>query len=280
MPILPFIEIMITQTCNLACHGCTNYSDLYHRGYVTWNQGRSWFEQWRQRLILPDIGIIGGEPLINPEWRAWLYGLRQMFPDSQLRFTTNGLLLNRNPDIMDVMFDIGNVVFKITVHVADKDLEQWIELCHREHSWKLIQEFGMKRWIGSHDVRFQVNRPSNFNLPFRGNYHDMRPWNSDPDHAFAQCIQQTCPLLYKGRIYKCSTSALLSDTLERFDNPNYMEWQPFITTGIGIDNNDQDLIDFVNRFGIAESICAQCPDSKSGIVNHMRTVKFKRKKNK
>ena len=72
-PRLPFVEIMITQVCNLSCQGCTNYSDLQHQGYLSWHQGHDWFRAWQQRLELPDIGVMGGEPLINPEWREWLH---------------------------------------------------------------------------------------------------------------------------------------------------------------------------------------------------------------
>ena len=40
-PVLPFVEIMITQACNISCTGCTNYSDLVHKGYLTWEQGQA-----------------------------------------------------------------------------------------------------------------------------------------------------------------------------------------------------------------------------------------------
>ena len=39
-PTLPFLETMITQVCNLSCEGCTNYSDLEHKGYVKWKDGK------------------------------------------------------------------------------------------------------------------------------------------------------------------------------------------------------------------------------------------------
>ena len=273
--VLPFVETMITQACNLACEGCTNYSDIPQRGYVSWSRGRKWFDRWRQRLVLPDIGIMGGEPLINPEWREWLRGLREMFPDSQLRFTTNGLLLSKHPDIMDMMFDLGNVVFKITVHVQNADLESWIDHCLGTYAWHQVEEHGIKRYRGQHDVRFQINRPQWFTPPFMNSYHDMKPWHSDPSQAFDRCIQQTCPLLYGGRIYKCSTSALLRDTLDRFDRPNWAQWQPFLSTGIHWHDHDDILQDFVRKFGHAEPMCAQCPDHSVKPINHVITVKHK-----
>ena len=275
-PRLPFVEIMITQVCNLSCQGCTNYSDLQHQGYLSWHQGHDWFRAWQQRLELPDIGVMGGEPLINPEWREWLQGLRDLFPESQLRFTTNGLLLHRHPDILDFMNSIGNVVFKITVHVQNADLEKLIQDLVREPDWQTVTEHGIVRLRNPHAVRLQVNRPTQFVSPFRNNYSDMAPWHSRPADAFAVCIQQTCPLLYQGRIYKCSTTALLADTLERFGRPNRSEWQPYLTSGIGLDDSEHRISEFVRGFGTAESVCGQCPDHQAPVLDHRVTVALKR----
>ena len=45
-PVLPYLEMMTNQSCNLACYGCTNYSDLRHSGYVTWAQGKEQISNW------------------------------------------------------------------------------------------------------------------------------------------------------------------------------------------------------------------------------------------
>lgn len=275
-PVLPFVEIMITQSCNLSCQGCTNYSDLRHRGYVTWQQGQQWFRSWKQCLDLPDIGIMGGEPLINPEWREWLHGLRDMFPSSQLRFTTNGLLLHRHPDILDFLDSIGNVVFKISVHLQDENLESAIKDLQSQRTWYTVTEHGIDRLRNRDGVRLQINRPRHFVKPFRNDYAHMAPWQSDPVEAFNRCVQQTCPLMYQGRIYKCSTSALLVDTLARFDRPNWSAWQPYITSGISPDSDPAQIDAFVSNFGKSESICAQCPDHAVSRLNHWQTVSLKR----
>lgn len=276
LPVLPFVEIMITQSCNLSCQGCTNYSDLRHQGYLSWRQGQEWFRSWQRRVDLPDIGVMGGEPLINPEWREWLQGLRDMFPCSQLRFTTNGLLLYRHPDILDFLDLIGNVVFKITVHFDHQDLEAAIKDLQSQRMWHAVIEHGIHRWSNNRGVRLQINRPRHFVRPFRNNYENMAPWQSDPEAAFNKCVQQTCPLMYKGRIYKCSTSALLRDTLERFDRPNWQAWQPFMVNGIGPDDDANQISAFVSSFGQAEAICAQCPDHSASQLDHWHTVSLKR----
>lgn len=277
-PTLPFVEIMVTQACNLSCSGCTNYSDLTYKGYLTWEQGRAEIESWTKRVEIPDFGIIGGEPLINPDIRNWIIGLREILPNSQLRFTTNGLLLAKNLDILDLCHDVGNIVFKITKHVNDKNLESVINLIKSKFDWQLITEHGIDRWRTSNNLRLQINQPDVFVKTFVGNYENMRPHTSDPALAFKICCQQTCPLLYKGKLFKCSTTALLQDVLHRFDNPNYDDWKPYLIYGLESDCSEYDLNDFIDNFGKAHNMCSQCPtthDKQSHLV-HFENVKLKK----
>ena len=161
-PVLPFAEIMITQACNLSCYGCTNYSDLSHKGYITWDQGRSEIEPWLDRVTIPDFGIMGGEPLINPEVRKWIEGCREILPNSQIRFTTNGILLSKHFDIVRLMSDIGNCVLKITVHENNKEIEDTITQIKSLYKWEEVNEFGIYRFKTKNNFRFQTNRQSKF----------------------------------------------------------------------------------------------------------------------
>lgn len=270
---LPFLETMITQTCNISCLGCTNYSDLKHSGYVSWSDGKKDIEQWLQRINIEEFGIIGGEPLVNPEWQQWVVGLRSLMPLSQLRFTTNGLLLHKYPDIIDLMESVGNIVFKITVHLNDLELENNIERIFKSRNWKSVTEYGIKRFIGDNKVRLQINRPDQFLMSYQGTYRDMKPWHSNPVDAFKICCQKTCPLLFKGKIYKCSTSGLLKETLERFNNPNINEWIKYIPQGISTNDNDLTISEFCNNFNQSHAICGQCPsDVNKGSINHLSNV--------
>lgn len=271
--ILPFLETMITQACNLSCVGCTNYSDLTHSGYVTWAQGQEQLLPWLDRIDIPDFGIMGGEPLINPQCRDWLIGLRKLLPNSQIRFTTNGLLLHKNQDIVDLMHDLGNVSFKITVHQSTPELEQQIQQIFDQYTWQSVNEYGIDRWITTNNFRFHVKRPETFIKTYRNAYNNMAPWQNIPEQAFAACIQQTCPLLYNGAIYKCSTSGLLLDTLSRFNFPNYEQWKPYIPQALLPTDSDQQIAEFINNFGQAHAICGQCPSAAQGTIKHLATNK-------
>lgn len=269
---------MITQACNLSCVGCTNYSDLVHKGYVTWEQGRRDIASWLQRVDIPDFGIMGGEPLMNPECKEWIYGVRELMPAAQIRFTTNGLLLDKHYDIVEALHEVGNAVLKISVHNSDHRITSVKARIFNDFDWKPVTEFGIKRWATTNNLRFQVNHPDIFYKSFRGEYRNMMPHSNDPAQAFETCIQQQCPLLYNGRIYKCSTSALLMDTLDKVGRPNYEQWSEYITTGLNPGCNDQELKQFLQEFGKPIGMCSMCPTKNDleSMIDHGSTVSFKK----
>ena len=266
--ILPFLEIMPIQGCNLSCVGCSNYSDLIHRGYLTWEEGRAQIEPWLDRIDIPDFGIIGGEPLMNPEIFNWITGVRNLLPNSQIRFTTNGLLLDKFPDIMKLFMEVGNCVFKITKHVSDPKLEDNIQKIFSNHTWQPVTEYGINRFVTDNQVRFQINSPQFFYKSFKGMYNNMMPHHSNINDAFDLCYQQTCPLLYNGNIYKCSSNGLLTDILSKFDNPNLEQWEPYINNGLSIDCSDAELMTFIDNFGKPNKICRMCP-TRNDIDSHV-----------
>jgi organic radical activating enzyme len=271
---LPFLETMITQVCNLSCEGCTNYSDITHSGYVGWAEGKRSLTDWLEKINILEFGIIGGEPLINPEWREWVFGVRELLPAARIRFTTNGLLLHKHADIVNFLETIGNVTFKITQHLYDNNLQQQLEKIMSARTWRPVTEFGIRRWNGPNGLKLQINRPSEFIKTYKNSYHDMMPWNSDPILAFNNCCQQTCPLLFNHRIYKCSTAGLLTQTLSTFNFPNKAMWQPYVDHGVGIDSSDKDIQKFIENFGRPNAICAQCPTilDSGNKINHLMRV--------
>lgn len=269
--ILPFVETMATQVCNLSCLGCTNYSDLKHTGYVPWTEMQSQIKEWLEILEFLDFGIIGGEPLINPEIEQWITGVRELMPTSQIRFTTNGLLLKKYPNLLNLLNYIGNCVFKITVHKSDPYLEDFLKDT-LSSGWEPVMEFGINRWRNKHGVKFQINRPTEFIKTYKNNFNDMEPHRSDPTTAFNNCIQQTCPLLYNRKIYKCSTSGLLLDTLNKLNRPNWNAWEPLIEKGISVDSSTQEILEFINNFGKPHPRCCQCPTGLDAKIIHLENV--------
>lgn len=275
---LPFLEVMVIRGCNLSCQGCTTFSDLPHAGYFTWDQGRKELEPWIDRINLPAIGIMGGEPLMNPYLDTWLLGIRKLLPNSQIRFTTNGILLEKNWHIFELMRDMENTVFKISAHVHDPKLTKTIEHIMSSYSWEPVKEFGIDRWKEKNkNFRFQVARPTRFFKTFLNDYANMSPHNNDPAQAFEICVQKKCPLLHNGRLYKCGTIALTPNVAERHGWPNKNLWTELLDNGLGYDCEDQELEKFINNFGKPHILCRQCPSNNdlASILDHTVTVSFK-----
>ena len=273
--ILPFVETMITYACNLSCTGCTNYSDYNMKGSVSWKQGKQWIEQWLTRLDIADFGIMGGEPTLNPECEKWIYGIRQLLPNSQIRFTTNGVNFAKRPDVLDWCIDVGNCVFKFTLHEDKPYGKDAIDYVFKKYEWKPITEYGINRWIGPNNTRFQINSPIKFYKTYRGHFGNMYPHNNNPKQAFDMCIQQTCPLLYNSKIYKCSSIALLNKVLNDFKQPINEYWKPYTDyEGISPDCSTRDIQMFIKNFGKPHKICSMCPTKKDtdSIIDHRTNV--------
>jgi sulfatase maturation enzyme AslB (radical SAM superfamily) len=217
---------------------------------------------------------MGGEPLMNPDLHNWIKGIRDMMPETQIRFVTNGLLLAKNRRIVDLLHEVGNAVLKISYHVDDPSVDQEIQHIRERFAWRDINEFGIDRWITGRDFRFQIARPKKFIRTFRGDYTNMQPHDNEPVAAFDLCVQKRCPMLLDGVIYKCGTAALTQSVLERFGWPNREQWQPYLGHGLSADCTDQELERFLANFGRPHAICRQCPTAQDldSILDHTITV--------
>lgn len=268
---------MIIRTCNLSCKGCTTFSDLTYKDYVTWKTGKQWLLHWLDRIEINAVGVMGGEPLVNPEIRQWLLGLRNLLPQAQIRFVTNGILLEKNWDIIDLIDSIGNSVLKISYHKDDPLLDNTIDRIFHCYDWQPVNEFGIERWKNSNGTRFQIARPTKFIQTFKNTYKNMMPHNSNPVQAFDICVQKKCPLLYNGKLYKCGTVGLTPDLLARMDYPNYTHWKKFVDSGLSFDCNQESLKLFVDNFGKPHKLCAQCPTTNdiSSFIDHKENVLYK-----
>jgi organic radical activating enzyme len=270
---LPFVEMQVTQVCNLSCLGCSNYADLKHTGYLRWDEGRREIESWLDRMDIGDFGIMGGEPLINPELKQWITGLRKLLPGSTIRFSTNGELLDKHLDVLETAHEVGNFVFKITAHQHSERVEAVIEKIFNMYKWEPVFEFGIYRFRTGNNLRFQVNRPQTFLKYYKNDYANMMPYNSDPKESFDICMQQRCPLMFEGRMYKCSTLGGLNQTLDRFKITD-PAWDPYRNYSISPGSSARDIEAFLKNYGKPHQVCSMCPTSKDAesIILHYNNV--------
>ena len=271
---IEYLEIQFIHACNLACRGCATFSELKHSGYTSWKEMKNDLVPWLERLQPECIGVMGGEPFMNPQLEEVILGLRELLPNTQIRVPTNGLLLLKKYHIVELLNDIGNSILKISYHIDDPIIHKAIKKIMNDFIFKPVTEFGINRWSTDNDFKFQINTPTTFSKSFIGDYDNMKPHNNAPADAFEICVAKRCPFLFNGRLYKCSTVGLTPWILEKHNNPNQKLWEPYLDKGLGVDCTDFELKKFLNNFGKPHAICRQCPSKfdTDSLIEHRKFV--------
>jgi organic radical activating enzyme len=82
-----------------------------------WDDYKDIYKQWANIITSEEIGILGGEPLLNPSIISWISGISNLFPKSNIRIITNGSLLGRWPELYEVLKSYqGRVSLDINTH--------------------------------------------------------------------------------------------------------------------------------------------------------------------
>ena len=113
---LDFVAIHITDNCNLNCANCSVFSSIIRKPsfpdrYLT-KKGILALKKYFDQIQV--IRLLGGEPLLNPEWLSYCRFLRKLYPFSDIEVVSNGLLISSlsGEDLMtmkelNITFDIS-----------------------------------------------------------------------------------------------------------------------------------------------------------------------------
>ena len=114
---LDYIEININDHCNLNCKGCSHFAPLAPTSFKDFDTFLRDIKRLKQ--LIPHvfkIRIMGGEPFLNPEIRRYVEVLKEVYPYSDLRVVTNGLVLKNISDDMLDFIKINDVMLDISVY--------------------------------------------------------------------------------------------------------------------------------------------------------------------
>jgi uncharacterized radical SAM superfamily Fe-S cluster-containing enzyme len=93
-PILAYLEMHLTDHCNLGCKGCSHFSPIAEVWFANLSEHKRDMRQLRTLFSnIEIIRLVGGEPLLHPEIEEFLYVTREYFGKVSIRIATNGLLL-------------------------------------------------------------------------------------------------------------------------------------------------------------------------------------------
>ena len=219
---IPYFETHITEACNLKCRGCSHFSVFAkprHKSLVEFDN------EFKRLAEIEEIGIIrlmGGEPLLNPNWMEYVRIARHYFPDSQISFVTNGILGYKLKPYKEELEDLN-----INVTISDYHLDKQNKEIHTE-----LHEKGQLY---------------NISLDPSG--------TQDPEtsHMFCDIVLHDWFYFMDGRFYPCCIAGTIHDFWDHFD----LDWG-FTPEDLSIDiftHTAEEIEEFIHQ---PCKLCAYC----------------------
>jgi organic radical activating enzyme len=114
---LPYAEFYITNVCNLNCENCNRFNNFHFRGHLYWDDHKSEYQKWAKLVNIDEIGILGGEPLLNPDLLKWIQGVSELWPTSKLKLITNGTRLLQTKNLYEVISQVkSDMLLEVNCH--------------------------------------------------------------------------------------------------------------------------------------------------------------------
>jgi hypothetical protein len=195
-PHLRYLELHLAEHCNLSCRRCGHFSPLAPASFAEPDRVERDLERLAQHFEnIGTLRLMGGEPLLHPTPQRFATIARRVFPNTNLRLVTNGLLLKKMPDAFWDDCRRARLVLDVSVYpLLEKSLPDVLRLCaEREVAVATTRTNSFFSWVNP-----------------RG--------DSEPTEAFAYCRKHyDCPLLHDSRLYVCSMPTTIGYYNRHFD---------------------------------------------------------------
>lgn len=114
---LDYAEFYITNVCNLNCVNCNRFNNFNFTGHELWHEHNKDYAEWAKLIDIKSIGILGGEPMLNPDFLLWVDGVATLWPTATVNIITNGTQFHRWPGLYDLLAKYrGRVTVGISEH--------------------------------------------------------------------------------------------------------------------------------------------------------------------
>ena len=262
---LPFLEWMITTSCDLACPGCDRFIEYNHNWTENYEDLVKNMEQWSRHLDPDNFTIIGGEPLIHPRIDDIVRTVRRVFDHATIEIFTNGFLLKKRKDLIDTLLELGNCKIHVSYHNSNPEVIEYLDTQVEKYILKNRPWYQVDRKTWKYkDVEF-----SKGNATLGNEWYDYRktvngvlkPWDEGkPEISYANCDVNVIPIIYNNRLYKCPPISMVRTHLEKFNMTEDPDWRPYYNyKGLGLDCTEEELEDFIDNIKKPHAICNMCP---------------------
>lgn len=188
-PRYEYVVLNILNHCNLRCKGCDHFACIAEPYFVSYESVKKEVERLSEITCghITKIGIMGGEPLLHPDLLKILKSVRYFFPNTILRLTSNGILLNQqNQRFWDTCRD-NNIIIVVTKYPLRIDFEK-IEETAKKNDVKLQYYEG----TGGDTIKTSFKKTIN------------PKGDLNPNESFMKCnISNYGNFLMEGKMYCC-----------------------------------------------------------------------------
>lgn len=267
---LPDINFLLTDNCNLNCASCTSYSPLAKEHFTS----SSAIEQDAKQLAqitensmykVARIDLMGGEPLLHPEITEIMKSVRKYFPKTNIAIETNGILLKAMQKKFWETAKETAITVRISLYEGINSVEGIQEFA-KEKGAIFRENYNTEDWIIENDGKFYIETNG-------GSY----TWKSYPlditgkqniiyNHEY--CELHCCCCLHEGKFYPCTRI------------PTIKHFNKYFSTNIDVSQNDSiDIYENCTTEKLVNFLSNPTPFCKYCKVKEEREIKWKKSKN-
>lgn len=203
-PILKYIEMHITDQCNLRCKGCTHFSSLFMENETSYENFCKDVDELSKRFNIPIIRLMGGEALLTKDLDKYLDFIRRKFKESKIFVVSNGLLVPYMSEKVVTSFIKNNIVLNMTVYKPTYEKIQYIE------------DFLIRKNI----IHFYGQGHKNYSAnDVIENFHTCLTTSNNRDiknSGYSKCYGKYCWMIRNGLIAKCCYPLLIYKLNEKY----------------------------------------------------------------
>lgn len=195
-PVLPYIEMHLSDHCNLNCKGCGHLSNIAPEKFADYDQFAKDIYKLKELFShIKKFRLMGGEPFLNPDLAEFAELVRSENRDTDIRIVTNGLYFGSNSEhTLKRLADL-NIQLDISSYPPTVKRKKQIAA--------ILNRFG---------VIYHFSENINKFLKFRN-----PDFNKDIHVSYEHCHMKMCTFLRDGEMAACSFPVIYSqlDTFMR-----------------------------------------------------------------
>jgi organic radical activating enzyme len=156
---LDYVEFYITNVCNLNCPLCQRFNNYNFKGHQKWADFKQIYAEWAKVINVKTISIIGGEPLLNPDFQDWLLGIRALWPNARIEIATNGTQLHKWSELYHIVKSDTNIHIRISLHggKSEQMVQQSVSKFYNNAQLVPVWEY---EWVNTWNVIKADNWPN------------------------------------------------------------------------------------------------------------------------